>query len=230
MVTPKHSEIPERFSNAEIWRGLKVGGGTCSEAALPTGFGELDRYLPGGGWPQRAITEIFLDRYGIGELSLLMPALAGLSGPTATVERWVVWVAPPFIPYAPALTRCGVDLSRVLLVHPKSAERDTLWAVEQAIRSKSSVAVLAWLANADHTALRRLQLGAEENRCWTVLFRPLSALRHNSPAALRLKLSPKEEGTRIDIVKCRGRRPETIELENFHNGVDECRPGRVEWR
>jgi len=142
-----------------------------------------------------------------------MPALAFLS--QQTVKRWIVWVDPPFIPYAPALTRCGVDLDQVLLVHSSGIEKNALWAVEQALRSRSGVAILAWLQFADHNALRRLQLGAEEQACWTVLFRPISALQRNSPAALRLKLSRADPGTRIEIIKCRGTRPGVVVLEGL---------------
>jgi cell division inhibitor SulA/protein ImuA len=179
---------------------------------LPTGFVDLDRYLPGGGWPRRAIIEIFLDRYGIGELSLLMPALALLSR-TSRAKRWIVWVAPPFIPYAPALLRHGIDLDRVLMVHPTSAKKDALWAVEQVLRSESSIAVLAWVKDASDTVLRRFQLAAEERDCWAVLFRPMTALRQSSPAALRLKLSGTAETARVDIMKCRGKRPGIVALQ-----------------
>ncbi len=42
---------------------------------LPTGFSLLDAQLPGGGWPQGALTEILCDEQGFGEVSLLLPAL-----------------------------------------------------------------------------------------------------------------------------------------------------------
>ncbi|MDX1562219.1 MAG: hypothetical protein R3305_04805, partial [Gammaproteobacteria bacterium] len=127
----------------------------------------------------------------------------------------------PFVPYAPALSHHGVDLSRMLLVHPSPGRADALWAVEQAIRSQSSVAALAWVKQADIAALRRLQLGAETYRCWTVLFRPLAAINESSPATLRFSLAPacapsEVNGTsgrvRIDIRKCRGRRPHSLLL------------------
>jgi hypothetical protein len=57
--------------------------------------------------------------------------------------------------------------------------------------------------------LRRLQLGAEEHRCWTVLFRPLEAISQSSPAVLRFSLSAGRNPAdiQVDIQKCRGRRP-----------------------
>jgi hypothetical protein len=227
-----------------LWRGQD--GGSAAGAAIATGFDALDRYLPGGGWPLTGISEIFIERYGLGELRLLMPALAALSRRAVEDKQWIVWVAPPFVPYAPALAHHGVDLSRILLVHPSSISkrgskkgsdpnkkrsdpkeadsREALWAVEQVIRSQSSVAALAWVKTADVTALRRLQLGAETYRCWTVLFRPLAAIGQSSPAALRFKLSPvapavvadaprgSRAGINIEILKCRGRKPRSFLL------------------
>jgi hypothetical protein len=71
---------------------------------------------------------------------------------------------------------------------------------------------LAWLADASNTVLRRFQLAAEERDCWVVLFRPIAALRQGSPAALRVKLSGTSAKARIEIVKCRGNRPGSVDL------------------
>ena len=195
--------------HARVWRG-KVA--TVARAVIPTGFRELDRALPGGGWPLGALTEILVDGYGIGELGLLMPALTALTKEDpAKPKKWVAWVAPPFVPYAPALQQHGVNIDRLLMIHPTSGGKSRLWAIEQAIRSGSSAGVLAWVAAADDVILRRLQLAAEEQGCWVVLFRPTSARVQRSPAALRIHLSE----ARVEIVKCWGGRPGVIDVGGF---------------
>lgn len=60
--------------------------------------------------------------------------------------------------------------------------------------------------------LRRLQLAAEDQGTWVVLFRPASATRHRSPAALRLRVSQAQAATRVEILKCRGGRPGVVDL------------------
>ena len=45
----------------------------------------------------------------IGELQLVIPALAALSR-----ERWILWLSPPYIPYAPALAASGSRESPLL--------------------------------------------------------------------------------------------------------------------
>jgi cell division inhibitor SulA/protein ImuA len=186
------------LQRADIWRG-----GTVPPAqALPCGFAELDRLLPGGGLPRGALTEILIEREGIGELSLLLPALARATED----ERWLVFVAPPHIPYAPALARAGVNLAHVLVVHPHAA-RDSLWAIEQALRAGTASIVLAWLVHAEPKALRRLQLAAEAGGSIGILFRQARGAEESSPAALCLRLEPASlEGARVavHILKRRG--------------------------
>jgi cell division inhibitor SulA/protein ImuA len=193
-----------------VWRGSAAA---VSRAALPTGFVEIDRYLPGGGWPIGAITEIFVASYGIGELSLLMPAMAALTNDDPSAPpKWVVWIAPPFVPYAPALQQRGVKIERVLMVHPAADRASRCWAIEQVVRSGSSVGVLAWVAAVEDVMLRRLQLAAEQQACWLVLFRPERDHLRRSPAALRLKLVKSERATRVHVLKCRGGRPGAIDI------------------
>jgi hypothetical protein len=189
--------IDTLLQRADIWRG---GRPAAASPAVASGYPELDELLPGGGWPQGALTEILMPRQGIGALRLLMPALASLSRD----ERWICWVAPPHIPYAPALAAAGIDLSRVLLVHPK-ARQDGLWAVEQSLRSGTCGAVLAWPTIDDSTVLRRLQLAAEAGEALGFLFRSQRFVQRPSPAALRLQLDPQIDGSlSVSILKRRG--------------------------
>ncbi len=187
------------LQRADVWRGSRLTAASGGRA-VSSGFTELDALLPGGGWPQGALTELLMPRQGIGALRLLMPALAQLSHD----DRWICWVAPPHIPYAPALVSAGVDLSRVLLVHPK-ARQDGLWAVEQSLRSGNCGAVLAWPALDDATVLRRLQLAAEAGDALGFLFRSRRSIKRPSPAALRVQLEPGiDGGLSVSILKRRG--------------------------
>jgi cell division inhibitor SulA/protein ImuA len=210
------------LKNPRIWRGqprAEDGGWR----GLASGYPKLDQHLPGGGWPQHALTEILLDHYGTGELQLLMPALARLSQPQDDRDDgreagreagrddagWIAWIAPPFEPYAPALKQWGVNLSRVLIVRPRGG-KEALWAAEQALISGNCAAVLLWSNEIDDSASRRLQLAAEAGQCWAIAFRSLKALSQSSAAALRLRLDAGEQGTDLGILKSRGGRPAVV--------------------
>jgi len=170
---------------------------------VPTGFEALDGCLPEHGWPVGALTEILAGRDGIGELRLVMPALAVLG----REGRWVVWVNPPYVPYAPALAAHELDLSRLMVV--SAPGRESLWAAEQALRHPACGAVLVWAPGVflDMRSLRRLQLAAETAGACGLVFRADEAAREPSPAALRLRLAPEPAGWRIEVLKCRGRPP-----------------------
>ncbi len=181
---------------------------------MPSGYPELDRHLPGGGWPLKALTEILIEQYGIGELRLLMPALARLISEDAQLDYsepgWIAWVAPPFQPYPPALQQCGIDLSRMLIVRPENPG-EILWSAEQALSSGTCAAVLFWAERLDDQASRRLQLAAEKGHSWAIAFRPMAARTQPSAAALRLELHSGDDGTRVHIVKSRGGRPTILD-------------------
>ena len=179
-----------------LWRG-----NDCARVAIPsvpTGFAELDILLPGRGWPREALTEIYAERPGVGELQLLMPALARLTQD----ERWLAMIAPPYIPYAPALLDHGIRLSHMMLIRPETVELQ-LWAGEQALRSGSCGAVLLWLNHVPERALRRLQLAAEGSGALVMLFR-LARTAPFTSAALRFHVSKTKGRTIVRILKRRG--------------------------
>ncbi|HZQ61058.1 MAG TPA: translesion DNA synthesis-associated protein ImuA [Casimicrobiaceae bacterium] len=190
------SSLASVLQHPAIWRG-----GDCAPepAAVASGFPPLDAVLPGGGWPSCALTEILLAREGIGEITLTLPALARLQ----SQQRSVVWIAPPHVPYAPALAARGIDLERFLIVRCANAH-DQLWAFEQALRAPECGAAFAWLATTDERVLRRLQIAAREGNTWGVLWRRPGQRASASAAPLRLALSKHEGRLAIRVLKRRG--------------------------
>ena len=180
-----------------IWRGGGFARSACP--GIASGYTALDAELPGGGWPCGALTELLPQHQGIGELRILGAALARL----AAQGKFIAWIAPPYLPYAPALAAAGIDLARVLMVKT-AKDGDTLWAMEQALGSAACGGVLAWPGTVGFTQLRRLQLAAESGRCLAVLFRPPRAAREPSPAALRIALATHQGGLALSILKRRG--------------------------
>ncbi len=192
-------DLDELKRNGALWQGRRPG--PPAGRVLASGWPVLDELL-GGGWPRAALVEVFSDAHR--GLSLLLPAMAGLGGDT----RWITWVAPPHVPYAPALAARGIRVDRLLLVRDVS-EDQALWAAEQALKSGASSMLLAWPGQAGGRGpgtaqLRRMQLAAEQGDCIAVLFRPLRAAGDGSSAALRLRLHPAPLGLEVEVLKRRG--------------------------
>ena len=190
------SALTALLAHPAIWRGDDVAP---EPAVLPSGFAALDAALPGRGWPQGSLTEFLLEREGIGELRLTLPALVAAQAQ----GRDVVWIAPPYRPYAPALAAAGLDLTRLVIVRSRTPQ-DALWAYEQALRAPECGAAFAWLSTQDERVLRRLQVAAREGRTWGALWRRPGQRGGALAAPLRLALAPHAGRLAVRVLKRRG--------------------------
>jgi hypothetical protein len=188
-------QLEEILQRHPIWRGAAA---TPVSGTIPTGYACLDGQFPGGGWPLGGLTEVLGLQEGIGELQLVLPALAALT----MAGKRVVWLAPPHLPYAPALAAAGIDLTNLAVVRAPG-RRDALWAAEQVLRAGPCHALVAWFQQARYDELRRLAVAAEGSRAFVALFRPSAAAQEPSPACLRLELEPAEDELAVRILKRR---------------------------
>jgi len=185
------------LEHPKVWRGDALA--RAAVPGLSSGFAALDAALPERGWPRGGLTELLAADDGIGELSLLMPALARLSSDELA---WLICVAPPHALYGPALAEAGVALSHLLITSTQG--RDTAWACERALETDGVGAVLAWLPEATPAQLRRLHLAAEAAQTALFAFRPVACATQPSPAPLRLLLNADDEGLQVRLFKRRG--------------------------
>ena len=220
MTTPSHrAALDAVLAHPAIWRG-----GDCAPepAAVATGFAALDAVLPGGGWPQ-ALTEIQPSGEGIGELRLVLPGLARLQAD----GRDVIWIAPPYVPYAPALAAAGLDLGRLVIVRPATAA-DAQWAFGEALRAPECGAAFLWPQGMlDERVARRLQVAARDGGSWGVLWRRPGERQTTVAAPLRLALSPAAPRLAVRVVKRRGgevAHPVLLDLDG-HGSAPATAPG-----
>ncbi len=202
------------LSHPDVWRAERI---EPHPQGIATGYPALDALLIDRGWPKAGLMELLIPQPGIGELRLLAPALAALS---VEEQRWTAWIDPPHIPYAPALADIGIEVGKMLLIHPRSPE-DALWAFEQTLKSGSCSAALAWLDETKLAAkeIRRLKLAARRGSTLAVLFRSSTAAHRQSMAELRIALGVASTPDRlsIEILKRRGGWPiEQLELPLVH--------------
>lgn len=235
---PADTSLQALLSRPDIWRGRATGAGAgwsatiassnssepstsrgCSEGSgVDTGYPPLNDVLVAAGWPLGGLVEIQSDDVGYGEWQLLLPALSALSGRANNRSRRIVLLAPPHIPYAPAIAQAGVSLEQLLVIQPPD-QQGLLWAAEQVLRSGTSAALLLWdpslvpssnrgprgrQRSLDYPVLRRLQLAASGSRCLFFLLQTSGAIQRHSPAVLRLKLLPAADCLLLAVLKQRG--------------------------
>ncbi len=180
------------FTTSVAWRNRDE---SVISANFATGFPELDFLLPGSGWPTGALTEIFVERPGIGELQLLMPSAARLT----QSGRWLAMIGAPYTLDTPALAACGIRLKHLLLLRPQSADEQA-WSCEQLINSGNCGMVLMWIDQLPEHTMRRLRLAAERSGVIVVLYRSRRAPSFPN-AALHLHVSRNDGRTVINLPK-----------------------------
>lgn len=202
-MSSRVAAIETMLRSPSIWRG----GDIAPMRARPTGFGALDRLLPGYGWPLSALIELLPTHEGIGELSLLMPVLRQL----CSEGRDIAFIRPPHVPYPPALARAGLPLNRIVWIDTQSDE-DACWAAVQTLNEGLTGAVLLWSHTQHEQILRRLQLAAREADSLTFVYRPREVLARSSPASIRMTLQAAEQGVQVQVHKAQGGRLGAVTL------------------
>jgi cell division inhibitor SulA/protein ImuA len=203
LIPRSRTQAPLLWEIPGIWRAHEL----ADVKARSTGHMALDALLPGGGWPIGALTELIPLIEGIGEVALLQMSLKRL----CDEKRHIVFVHPPYIPYAPALLSAGLLLPRVLWIDAAHDE-DAHWAAEQTLREGAAGAVLLWSHAVADRPLRRLQLAAEAGESLAFIYRPVVTLNSASPAALRIVLRPAPAALGVEVLKVRGGRGGAVVL------------------
>ena len=210
---------------------------TAGSKTLPYPFGiaALDSHLPEGGLARGALHEIVPETQGALAAALGFGAaiLAGLFSPAVSAKGKArnrlsnpfVWVMPAFWLRrhgrlsGHGLRALGLDPSRQILVET-ARHRDTLWAMEEALRSAAPAAVAGFIERLDLKSSQRLHLAALDAGLPLLLLRPAPNLE-SSAAATRWRVGAAEAARdRFGLVA----RP------RWHLHLERCRNGRPgEW-
>lgn len=190
-------QLPSTLSQV-VWRGDEIGSPVVS--TLCSGWSELDKELPGGGWPRHAVTEVLTAQSSVLEWRMLSPALRTV----VEAGSQMVVIGPPREPHIPGLLHMGLREGQFVWIQAQSpAER--LWATEQVIKSNSAGAIVSWLPKVRPEQLRRLQVCAQACEAPVFLCRPEAAQHESSAAPLRVhsSVSPDWE-LNVRILKRKG--------------------------
>jgi len=214
-------------------------GRTDRRSILPFGLAALDSYLPEGGLAGGALHEIVPAPHSMpsafGFISAILARLFSPSPsesprrPSRTPKGGRIFLVLPTYgfrqygrPHGHGLKALGLDPARVIVVET-AHRRDTLWAIEEALRSGAPKAVMGLIDTLDLKSSQRLHFAAAESGLPLFLLRPAasSVCKDASAASTRWRVGTAEAARdRFGLVT----RPRwRLTLERARNG----RPG--EW-
>ncbi len=190
---------------------------------------EFERMLPDRGLPRGVVELAFasgaLSAFCGGATTVALRALRAIH--KARAKAWCAWVSPIGVPslYAPSLVQAGVDLSRLLVVHPDGADlaRTTVKVGGSGAFDLVVVDAVAGLSGSmstspqrrrspraatprvgDALVVRKLALASEQTGTTVVLLTDMHMPRPVSwPVALRLELERRPEAIAIRVAKDR---------------------------
>lgn len=172
---------------------------------LPSGYAELDQKL-GGGWPDKGIVELQIEKTGIGEIRLLLPLLVSLQQQQVRQQSLCLWVAPPARLNAQVLQSAGFSLENTI-VAVDVCEHEAFWIAQRSLSSGCCSAVILWCNEFTPSQAKRLQLAAKEGNCLGIVLRPPSEVEQSLPISVRMNLSTDTHGLKLAIGKRLGGYP-----------------------
>jgi protein ImuA len=212
---------PARLADLRRYLAGMEGLGKTA-AVLPFGLEALDAALPWGGVPLAALHEIegaaTAGENSAAAAAFLVSILARL-----TPAKPVLWCLPRPDLHPPGLALAGLAAQRLLLVRTPN-ERETLWAMEEGLRSRVLAAVVGEVDALSITASRRLQLAAETSGVTGFVLHRQGGIAAASAAVTRWRVVPLpaapiagEPGIgqprwRVELLRCRGGVPAAWEL------------------
>ena len=197
------SDIDELIQgNPKLWRGCDMAGQDAHGRS--TGFTQLDAILPGCGWPEKGLIEVITPHWGMGELQLLIPLMRSV----VEQGKWILWISPPYLLYAPALVQAGINTDQVLVVKLDTSCKDALWSMEKALQTENCGLVLAWQNWLPTKVLHRLQQAADTGDTLGVLFKHHDSEHSQSSICLKIQDSYSENAgfneSEVTVIKARG--------------------------
>lgn len=168
--------------------------------SFTTGASDLDNLLPGGRFAFGVIHEILAvsaECEGVFFAALLAQAalkarLALYMGDAADIRATpaaIVWADRRRVLYPPALAAMGIDLSRLVLLHPADREQE-LAALADCLRCRGVCATVGFPGAMSAIEARKLQLAAEQGRGAGILLRRWGRESRNYAAATRWLIRP----------------------------------------
>ena len=200
----------------ELRRLLPRMDGFRAAKPIPFGLSAIDRYLPQGGLAGGALHEVVPEEAATPAAFGFVVAL--LTRLSQTSPLILVIPAHGFRdygrPHGHGLRTLGLDPNRLILVET-AHRKETLWAMEEALRSRAPAAVAGVIDKLDLKTSQRLHLAATDCGLPLFLLRPAADLELSAAATRwRVGTTPAARDRFGLIVRSRWR----LTLERCRNG------------
>ncbi len=200
----------------ELRRLLPRMEGFRAAKPIPFGLSAIDRYLPQGGLAGGALHEVVPEEAATpAAFGFVVALLARLSQTSP-----LILVIPAYglrdygRPHGHGLHALGLDPNRLILVET-AHRKETLWAMEEALRSRAPAAVAGVIDKLDLKTSQRLHLAATDCGLPLFLLRPAADLESSAAATRwRVGTAPAARDRFGLIVRSRWR----LTLERCRNG------------
>ncbi len=168
------------------------GNRQSSEQLQQLGLGELESSFPDKVFPRASIHELISES---SESAACTSAFISIVlGKLLQQGGFCAWIGTQRTIFPPALKAFGIDPDRILFIDPKKV-KDTLWAMEEALKCNALTAVVGELKELSFEDSRRLQLAVEQSRV-TGLVHRLQPTSENAVACVsRWKIRPIESAS-----------------------------------
>jgi len=165
---------------------------------VKTASKEIDSILPFSAWPLGELSEI---RAKTSEdiFHLLLPLLSKLN----SEKRWITLIAPPAEIDKKLFAYHGIDVSRVLLIHPRDAVDDTV-TMNKALKNGNSGIVIYWTEKFAMRFAAQWRKSVKQGNCRGIIINHDRNARSSSSIALTLNVKTSDAAITITSSKSFG--------------------------
>lgn len=187
---PKYADNKQEIVEQLRQQLLRMqGNGHNAGQGCRMGLEPLERAFPHGVFPTACIHEFVTANAE--EAAATSGFVSGLLAQMTENGGTCLWISasPRLGAFPPALAAFGIAPERIVFVEAKR-ERDILWAMEEALKSKALAAVVAELPAMDFAQSQRLQLAVEKSRVTGFALRNRPMGMGNTACAARWRIRP----------------------------------------
>jgi len=162
---------------------------------VSTGASQLDGFLPEGGWSNCELSEIVCDHFETG-FQLLLPLLAKADAE----NRWITMVSPPANLDQSLFNYYGIDMSRVLFIHPKG-DVDDKSTMNNALKHGKSDVVIFWTKNLAARFLAQWRKSVKQGSCAGVIIHEKGKSHGSRSVAVTIEAACRENDISLKYSK-----------------------------